>query len=322
MSVGMVKLSPSYKDYLWGGNHLIQSYGKNTNKSILAESWEVSCHKDGPSYIASGDYKGKSLPEYIAIRGKDVLGVKAQSYSDFPLLVKLIDAKQDLSIQVHPDNTYALEHENQYGKTEMWYVLEAEEGAAIYYGTKDSITAEEFKEALVSDKILEVLNKVPVRAGDAILVEAGTIHAIGAGVMICEVQQNSNVTYRVYDFNRVGLDGKKRELHIDKALDVSNLKPLEDNFSDHTLIIENRETSYDQLIKHNMFDVKRLSVDGRVEIGVDSSSFKAFVCVEGFAEFENRETQLKLKKGESLFVEAGKDILSIDGSATLIEISL
>lgn len=318
----MVKLSPSYKDYLWGGDHLIKSYGKDPSYEILAESWELSCHKDGPSYIESGPLKGKTLSEYISTKGFSILGTKCEQYSDFPLLVKLIDAKQDLSIQVHPNDEYALKYENQYGKTEMWYVLEAQEGASIYYGTKDTVTPEAFKEAVLSNRVLELLNKVPVKAGDAILVEAGTIHAIGAGVMICEVQQNSNVTYRVFDFNRVGSNGERRELHLEKALEVSNLRPIVTSFSDHNLIIENKETSYDQLIKHTMFDVKRLSVNGNVEIGVDNSSFKAFVCIVGKVDFENKNEKLSLNKGETLFVEAGRDILSINGNATLIEISL
>lgn len=316
-----VKLSPVFKDYLWGGHTLVEAYGKDFNGEILAESWEVSCHKDGPSMIASGSHIGMSLPDYITLKGNEILGSKSLDYEDFPLLIKFIDAKQDLSIQVHPNNDYALKHENQYGKTEMWYVMDALPGASIYYGTKQEVDKKTFREAIESNRILEILNKVPVSKGDAILVEAGTIHAIGAGVMICEVQQNSNVTYRVYDFDRVGVDGKRRDLHIEKSLDVSNLKPLDSNFKNHEILEESETSSRKQLIKHEMFDVQIVELDGHSTFKVDESSFVAIVCLEGDFELNDGET-IKLKKGDSAFVEAGNRDINCFGKSTYMKITL
>lgn len=316
-----VKLKPAFKDYLWGGHNLIDDYRKDFKGDVLAESWEVSCHEDGPSVVSSGPHVGLTLAEYINIKGKDILGHKGLSYEDFPLLIKFIDAKQDLSIQVHPNNEYALHHENQYGKTEMWYVMGAQQGASIYYGTNRDVTLSEFKEAIESNTILDLLNKVPVSKGDAILVEAGTIHAIGAGVMICEVQQNSNVTYRVYDFDRVGTDGKKRDLHIEKSLDVSNLKPLESSFKNHAILEDNISVTRKQLIKHEMFDVQIIELDGDMTINIDDSSFVAFVCLEGDFLICDEES-IEIKKGDSVFSEAGLRIISCSGKSSFLKISL
>ena len=215
--MSVLKLLPAYKDYLWGGHRLVDEYNKEYDGDILAETWELSCHPDGPSRIANGRYAGKTLEEYIEAEGKGVLGTHCRRFRDFPILIKFIDAKQDLSVQVHPDNRYALKNEGQYGKTEMWYVVDAGEDATLYYGFKEEISKEEFAERIENDTVLDVLNKVPVQKGDVLFIESGTIHAIGADILIAEIQQNSNVTYRVYDYGRVGKDGKKRDLHIEKA---------------------------------------------------------------------------------------------------------
>ena len=224
--MSVYKLQPSYKDYLWGGHRLVDEYGKDYDGDILAESWELSCHPDGPSTIVNGPYAGKTLEEYIETAGKEVLGSNCRRFRDFPILIKFIDAKQNLSIQVHPDNRYALKNEGQYGKTEMWYVVDAEKDAFLYYGFKKEISREEFARRIQEDTLLEVLNAVPVHKGDVLFIESGTIHAIGKGILIAEIQQNSNVTYRVYDYGRVGKDGKKRDLHIEQALAVTNRVPL------------------------------------------------------------------------------------------------
>ena len=219
--MSVLKLIPACKDYLWGGHRLVDEYNKEYDGDILAETWELSCHPDGPSRIANGRYAGRTLAEYIEAEGKGVLGTHCRRFRDFPILIKFIDAKQDLSVQVHPDNRYALKNEGQYGKTEMWYVVDAGEEATLYYGFKEEISKEEFAERIQNDTVLDVLNKVPVQKGDVLFIESGTIHAIGADILIAEIQQNSNVTYRVYDYGRVGKDGKKRDLHIEKALAVT-----------------------------------------------------------------------------------------------------
>ena len=180
-------------------------YGKEYEGDVLAETWELSCHPDGPSYIMNGAYQGKTLQEYIDGEGKEVLGTHCRRFRDFPILTKFIDAKDNLSIQVHPDNRYALKNEGQYGKTEMWYVMDAGEGAYLYYGFRQEISREEFERRIKEDTLLEVLNAVPVQKGDVLFIESGTIHAIGKDILIAEIQQNSNVTYRVYDYGRVGI---------------------------------------------------------------------------------------------------------------------
>ena len=219
-----VKLSPAFKDYLWGGERLKTEFNKNTDMTPLAESWELSAHKDGQSIVAEGDYKGMTLTAYLETLGKEALGTACEKYDYFPLLIKLIDAKGDLSVQVHPSDEYALEHEGEYGKTEMWYILDCEEGAALYYGFTKDTTIEEYEAAIKEGRLTDILNRVPVKRGDVFFIPAGTVHAIGAGILICEIQQNSNTTYRVYDNNRRDKNGNLRPHHVEKALAVSDLK--------------------------------------------------------------------------------------------------
>ena len=223
--MAILKLKPSCKDYLWGGTRLRTEFGIEYDRDPLAESWELSCHPDGPSYIVNGEYAGKTLQQYIDENGKEILGTDCQSFGQFPVLIKFIDAKKDLSIQVHPDNAYALKNEGQYGKTEMWYVMDAAEGASLFYGFAKEVSEEEFEERIRNHTLTDVLNKVMIHKGDVLFIDPGTIHAIGAGSLIAEIQQNSNVTYRVYDYGRKGPDGKERELHVDKALQVTKREP-------------------------------------------------------------------------------------------------
>ena len=193
----MLKLRPSYKDYIWGGHRLAEEYGKEYDGDVLAESWELSCHPDGPSTIVNGAHAGKTLQQYIEDEGKEVLGSHCRRFKDFPILIKFIDARDNLSIQVHPDNRFALKNEGQYGKTEMWYVVDAGKEAFLYYGFKKEISKQEFAKRIEEDTLLEVLNAVPVHKGDVLFIESGTIHAIGKDILIAEIPQNSNVTYRV-----------------------------------------------------------------------------------------------------------------------------
>lgn len=201
-------------------------FGKEYDGDKLAETWELSCHPDGPSYVANGEYAGETLSEYILMEGKKVTGTHSRHYSQFPLLIKFIDAKDDLSIQVHPDDEYAMKNEGQYGKTEMWYIVDCEEGASLYYGFSREVSKAEFEERIKNKTLLEVLNKVEVHKGDVLFIEPGTIHAIGKGNLIAEIQENSNVTYRVYDYGRKDANGKERDLHIEKALQVTKRVPI------------------------------------------------------------------------------------------------
>ncbi|WP_297238736.1 type I phosphomannose isomerase catalytic subunit [uncultured Faecalicoccus sp.] len=316
--MAMIKLAPAYKDYIWGGTNLKEKYGKKCDLDIVAESWEVSTHPDGPSIVASGQDAGKTLTQYIEQHGKDCLGTEGKKFEFFPMLIKFIDSKQPLSIQVHPDNEYALRVEKEYGKTEMWYILDCEEGATLYFGVNQSITKEEFRKRIEDNTILEVLKEVPVHKGDVFFIKAGTIHAIGAGITLCEIQQNSNSTYRVYDFGRVGKDGKPRELHIDKAIDVSNLDPIDSDFkpAGQPVVDETAETVL--LGTCDYFTSFETTLKGTTVIDVDDESFGTLVLVEGKAVLENNGETLDLDKGETAFIEAGSGKVTVTGNCRWI----
>ena len=217
-----LKLKPAFQDYIWGGTRLRDEFGKDCDFERIAESWELSCHPAGLAVIINSVYKGLTLKEYLEQDWSARVGEGAASFSSFPVLIKLIDAAQDLSVQVHPDDRYARENENgESGKSECWYVVDCEEGAALAYGFNRELTKEEFRAHITEGTLLDVVRLVPVHKGDVFFIEAGTLHAIGAGILIAEIQQNSNITYRIYDYDRVGDDGKPRPLQIDRAVDVT-----------------------------------------------------------------------------------------------------
>lgn len=223
-------LSPAAKDYIWGGTRLREEYNKHIDVTPLAETWECSTHPDGPSRVASGAFAGEKLVDVLRAH-PELIGThpKTDGEGGLPVLIKFIDAARDLSVQVHPSDEYARTHEHgQLGKTEMWYVLEAAPGASLVYGFRQDLTRAMLAASLEDDTVEQYLQKVEIHRGDVFLIESGTVHAIGAGAMIVEIQESSNLTYRMYDYHRLGKDGKPRELHIAKALDVVDLrqKPL------------------------------------------------------------------------------------------------
>ena len=302
--MAILKLAPSFKDYIWGGRRLIDEYHKPYEGDILAESWEVSCHPDGPSYITNGAYAGKTLQEYIDLAGREVLGTNCRRFDEFPVLIKFIDAKDNLSIQVHPDNAYALKNENQYGKTEMWYVVDCEEGAYLYFGFNREVSKEEFESRIKDNTLLEVLNPVKVKKGDVLFIESGTIHAIGKNILIAEIQQNSNVTYRVYDYGRVGKDGKPRDLHVAKALDVTRREPVQE-----------RPSCTPHIAACDYFTVDKLCLKGEKASGyVGEESFRSILVLDGEGEIENGGEKITFKKGDSLFLPAGSGAYEITGT--------
>lgn len=313
--MSILKLNPACKDYIWGGHRLTEEYGIAYDGEVLAEAWELSCHPDGPSVIANGEWAGKTLTEYIEAQGWDVLGTHCRRFREFPILIKFIDAKQNLSIQVHPDNRFALEMEGQYGKTEMWYVMDAQEGAFLYYGFKEEITKEEFASRIREDTLPEVLNAVSVKKGDVLFIESGTLHAIGQGIMIAEIQQNSNVTYRVYDYGRVGKDGKKRDLQIEKALAVTNRRP----------VIRSGK-NYPHIADCDYFTVDKLNLDGdimsRVEGNVSKDSFVSVLILGGEGTIICGEECVPYQKGDSLFLAAGSGAYQIAGTCDALVTSV
>lgn len=305
----ILKLSPACKDYLWGGTKLKTAFNKSCDTEILAETWELSCHKDGHSTITNGTYQGKTLAEYIEIQGKQILGSHCERFENFPILIKFIDSEQPLSVQVHPDDCYALAHEGQYGKTEMWYVIDCEEDAFLYYGFKEALSKEAFEAHIKNGTLEEALNKVKVKKGDVFFIESQTIHAIGSGITIAEIQQNSNVTYRVFDYNRVGADGKQRELHIDQAIAVTNL-----DFTGKAYCFGSHIASCD------IFEVDKLELSSEESMQhADADSFHSLIVIDGTGTVTSNGTTLSVQKGDSLFVPAGLGSYTISGTLTVLK---
>lgn len=313
----LFKLRPAFKDYIWGGTRLRDEFGKNCSFDKIAESWELSCHRDGESVIDGGELDGMTLAGYIARFGKSVLGTDCERFDDFPILIKLIDAKDNLSVQVHPDNDYALREEGEYGKTEMWYIVDCDEGAELLYGFKKEISKEEFAKRIEDNTLLEVTNSVPVKKGDVFFIKSGTLHAIGKGILIAEIQQNSNTTYRIYDYGRVGKDGKPRELHVEKAKEVTTLAPA-DAYPD---MPEERGCgcTMKKLAACEYFDVKRVSVESQARLEADGKSFHSILVLDGSARIEmDGEAPVSVRKGDSVFAAAGSGSYTVTGSCSFI----
>ena len=305
-------LRPAFKDYIWGGTRLKTDWGKQTELSPLAESWELSCHEAGPSVVVSGDWAGQTLAQVLAAHPQ-LAGAKAEKAGEFPLLIKLIDAAGPLSVQVHPDDAYARRVEHAQGKTEMWYVLDADEGAGIYYGFKRETSAEELKAAIEANTLTELLNWVSTKKGDCFFIPAGTVHAIGAGLLIAEVQQSSNLTYRVYDYGRLGADGKPRPLHIDKALAVTRREPPQTPVGP----TEPEQTvsggRIQPLFACDKFTTAVLTVEGTMSDSVSNESFVSLLTVEGEGTLSYRGETYPLKKGQSVFLPAGMGAYELAG---------
>ena len=289
------KLYPECKDYIWGGNKLKEKYGKQTDKSPCAESWELSFHKDGLTRLLGG----KTLAETLT--GKE-LGENVKKFPFFPVLIKFIDAKENLSVQVHPSDEYALKNENSFGKTEMWYIVEAEQGAGIYLGFNCDVTKAEYERAIKENRLTELLNFYEVKAGDCYFIPSGTIHAIGKGCLICEIQQNSNLTYRVYDYGRKDKNGNERELHIDKALKVTNLHKFEPI------------TFEDCLGKCEYFSVQKYEIECEKQLSTNEKSFHCLTCVKGNGFIEDT----KINQGDSFFIPANYGNYLVKGDMEIV----
>ena len=296
-----LKLIPEIKDNIWGGTKLITKYGKATDKKIAAEAWELSYHKDGTTKLEDGTLISASLTP-------DEIGSNCNGFPFFPVLVKLIDAKDDLSVQVHPSDEYALKNENSFGKTEMWYIVEADEGAGIYLGFKKDTSKEEYEEAIKNNTLTELLNFIPVKAGDCYFIPSGTIHAIGGGCLICEIQQNSNLTYRVYDYGRRDASGNLRELHVEKAIKVTNLSAYESCGAVGS-------NQYGELLGiSKYFTVTKITVNGEAIIHMDKKSFKCFTCVNGGGYVGDE----KIALGDTRLITAHDGEVKLTGEMVLI----
>lgn len=317
-----VKLKPEFKDYIWGGDKIREFLGKNVGKhDVVAESWELSAHNAGQSRIASGRYKGLKFGEYIELIGKDNLGWKAQDYERFPLLIKFIDAKENLSVQVHPDDEYAFPNEGDYGKNEMWYVMNADKDAYIYMGFNRDVPKEEIRERIENDTILEVLNKVPVKKGETYFLKARTVHAIGAGCLICEIQQSSNVTYRLYDYGRKDYRGKPRELHIDKALEVLDTKKSKGDFKATYSVLEFPGYTKQLLGQCKYFVSTMYNIEGELSLAALGASFRAIVVIEGSGKIGNGHVSYSTNIGDTWFF-GSKELVNVKGKLKVIVASI
>ena len=297
----ILKLSPSFKDYIWGGNKLMAQYGVK-DMDRVAEAWVLSAHPDGPSYLPDGT----TFADKLAELGADAVGKNAAQFKDFPQLIKLIDAQSDLSVQVHPSDEYALKNEGQYGKTEMWYILDAEEGAGIYYGFQKDVTRAEMEEAIRTNTLTDILRFVPVQPGESYFIPSGTIHAIGKGLLIAEIQQNSNVTYRVYDYGRKDAQGNTRPLHVEKALEVSDLTRAADATEPTQTVVEGGV--FTEVSSCSYFTVTKLEADGTVAID-NPNSFIAVLITDGEGTIDGE----KFVQYDTFFIPAGSDAVELSG---------
>lgn len=298
-------LSPVTKDYLWGGTRLKTEYGFESAQEKVAEGWMLTSRKDGVNRVLNGCYAGEGLDTVL----------KAWGVAEpFPLLIKLIDAQDRLSVQVHPDDAYAWEHEGEYGKTEMWYVVDAEPNATLAYGFTRELTRDELRERIQNDTLHEVIRYVPVKAGDALFIPAGMLHAIGKGILIAEVQQNSNTTYRVSDYGRVGADGKPRELHVDKAVDVMTLLPSVPSTNDRAAV--RRYGTERVLADCAYFKAVHLCLNGEKPLD-GMATFVSVLVLDGTAELISDTETLFLNKGDSVLVPQGC-IATLRGKATVL----
>ena len=313
-----MKLRPVSKQALWGGKKLIESYYKTAPFDKIAESWELTVRPDGINMIDNGSYAGISLADFIKQDPESILGCNAKG-ERFPLLVKFLDAFDDLSVQVHPDDTYALAHANDLGKMEMWYIVEAEPGAQLVYGLAEGCTTEDFSKAVTSGKTEFVLRYVPVKAGECYFIPHGLVHAIGAGILIAEIQQNSNVTYRVYDYNRRQADGTLRQLHVAQAMDVVR------SYTDEEIAAQrySKEAPLNDnvLCSCQYFKVVKYTSDpeNRVNFAVDARSFASLLVLSA----ENGQIIcgdmcMDVRKGESFFLPAGLGDVTVKGNVTAL----
>ena len=309
-------LKPPVKDYLWGGSKLKTEFNIESDKVIAAEGWMLSCHKDGESIVLNGEFKGKTLSYALGIMGDEALGKNCVAYKDFPILIKLIDAKQKLSVQVHPDDEYALRVEGEFGKNEMWYIVDCEEGARLIYGFNRELDKDEFEARIKNNTLEEVCNYVEVKKGDVFFISAGTLHAIGEGILIAEVQQSSNSTYRVSDYGRLDAFGNPRPLHIEKALDVTTLAPPSLPYGaigeTHTFDFGSER----ELANCEFFKSKLITLNGTKTMFYPDS-FVSLVALDGDVVVKYGADKICFKKGESIFIPAGLNV-EISGRAELL----
>ena len=318
-------LKPAGKDYLWGGHRLKDDFSKEIDMEPLAETWECSTHPDGPSIVASGAHKGMLLTEVLK-EHPEYMGTHPKTDGGLPILIKFIDAKQDLSVQVHPNDEYAKKYEHgSLGKTEMWYVLDATKDARLVYGFYHDISKEKLKKSLEEGTVERYLQKVKVKKDDLFYIEAGTVHAIGAGILIAEIQECSNITYRMYDYNRMDKDGKPRTLHIERALKVANRIGTQTPRQPMRVLRYQKGCASELLCRCKYFQVERQLINTEkcremADFQTDGNSFQVLLCVDGCGTLFGEGEMIHFFKGDCIFVPADSMPLKLHGRAQMLKV--
>lgn len=304
-----IRFENLYYEKIWGGRDF-EAFRDNMPNGEIGETWDIACHPNGTGIVANGELKGIKFDELINKLGHDLVGNKI-TLEKLPLLIKLISSKEKLSVQVHPGDEYAAKHEGDYGKTEAWYVMDAKLGASLIVGTKNC-TKEEFEEAIRNNKVEEYLNKIEVKKGDCFLINSGLVHAICEGVIIAEIQQNSDVTYRVYDY------GRPREIHVEKALDVINFDLQCENLSEKT---EEEFDGYSHILlcKNEYFGIEKITIDSQYNDISDIEKFDMLTCVDGEGTIEGKDFTERIRTGDSYLIPASLGEYTIRGKATILK---
>lgn len=317
MKLYPLQFEPILKDRIWGGTKLKTYLNKPITSEITGESWEISTVENDVSIISNGSFKGKNLNELIASCPEEVLGTKVYQRfgKQFPLLFKYLDAREDLSIQVHPNDELAKKRHNSFGKTEMWYVMQADENARLIVGFKEKSSPEDYLKSLENNSIIDLLDIKKVEKGDIFFLETGTVHAIGAGTVIAEIQQTSDITYRIYDFDRVDANGNTRELHVDLALEAINYNVVD--AEKHYSKVTNESN---EIVTCPYFTTNFIPLDGNVTVNKSKDSFTVYMCVEGSFELYYNEEKYNYKTGDTLLIPANMTEFKIKGKASVLEI--
>lgn len=312
-----LQFNPILKERIWGGTKLQTVLNKPISSKITGESWELSTVEGDISIVSNGNLVGKSLTEIINEYPIELLGKNVYNRfgKQFPLLFKFLDAREDLSIQVHPNDELARKRHNSFGKTEMWYIMQADENARIIVGFKEDSNAEEYVKNLENKTVLSLLNDVEVHAGDVFFLETGTVHAIGAGLVVAEIQQTSDITYRIYDFDRVDANGKTRELHVDLALKAINYKTTQAK-RDYSKI----QNESNAIVDCSYFTTNIIPLDGQISVNKNGDSFTVYMCVEGNFELLWEEKIYSYKKGDTVLIPAALTKYYLKGKASVLEI--
>lgn len=316
MKIYPIKLLPFVSETIWGGRKLIEEYGVETEKANAAEGWMLSCHEAGSSIAANGEFAGRAFADVIR-ENPGLCGKNAEKFDDFPILIKFIDARDDLSVQVHPTKEYCELTGKGQSKTECWYIIDCDEDAQLLLGFEDEISPEEFKSAIEASTLVEKVGKVKVNKGDFFFIESGTLHAICKGILLAEVQESSNTTYRIYDYDRRGKDGKPRELHVSDAVGVTKLQ----KYSQPAFCKADKiyKPGKNLLADSPLFKVWKDEYSGSNEDFADENSFVSLLVLSGEGTLNCLGQSLPLRKGDSFFIPAGSGAFTVEGELEILE---